>query len=155
MEDFMKDYTSAAPMCRPQQVWKKSDVVSMDDLMQFDQELENDFNIIPDNEKLIPSPSKITPVTTHSIPTPLNPHRSMTSMASKSRSKAKSFHSVQAQPRKILPQFDSGEALSMLMDIQNSEQPDKFSLIDGFLDKYKVNKRPRIDNTAYIIDYIR
>lgn len=145
MEEYMKDYSQAAPIPRPQQFWKKSDVVSMDDLMQFDQELEDDFNL---NHKEQSPPARLAPTAvpvkrpvqqTHQPQNiPMAP-QTMTPPKSTSRNKVKSFHSVQSQPRKILPQFDSNEALSMLMDIQNSEQPDKFSLIDGFLDKYKIN----------------
>ena len=35
--------------------------------------------------------------------------------------------------------FDANEALSMLINIQSSQDDKKFDLLDGFLDKYKVN----------------
>ena len=34
--------------------------------------------------------------------------------------------------------FDANEALSMLINIQSSQDDKKFDLLDGFLDKYKV-----------------
>ena len=114
MEEYMKDYSHAAPIPRPQQFWKKSDVVSMDDLMQFDQELEDDFKLNHKEQNGSPlakvarsSPTTVTakrPVQQVPQNIPMTP-QTMNPPKSTSRNKVKSFHSVQSQPRKILPQF--------------------------------------------------
>lgn len=115
IEDYMTDYNSTTPMSRPQQVWKKSEQVSMDDLADYD----------PDFEAMLE-------------PTPI----------SKTKPNAQASHVLKSKPgktstakssRPLMPKFDSTEALSMLLNIQNSEQTDKFELLDGFLDKYKID----------------
>jgi len=45
--------------------------------------------------------------------------------------------------------FDANEALSMLINIQSSQDDKKFDLLDGFLDKYKVSHTLTAENRIF------
>lgn len=117
IEDYMNDFNSSTPLSRPQQVWTKSEQVSMDDLADYD----------PDFEAML-EPNSIS--------------KTEPNVQAKRVLKTKPGNTSPAKstrPILIKPKFDSTEALSMLLDIQNSEETDKFDMLDGFLDKYKID----------------
>ena len=116
IEDYMNDFNSSTPLSRPQQVWTKSEQVSMDDLADYD----------PDFEAMLE-------------PNPISKTEPNVQAKRVLKTKPGNTSPVKStRPILIKPKFDSTEALSMLLDIQNSEQTDKFDMLDGFLDKYKV-----------------
>jgi len=121
VDTFVQNYSgSSAP--RPDPIWNKNDMVSMDDLIAFDkdfEELEAENNEQEEVVKSVP------------IPEPERVHKQQT--RPKIAPKEKRSKVLDAG-------FDANEALSMLINIQSSQDDKKFDLLDGFLDKYKISQ---------------
>merc|ERR1719495_2339208 len=107
----------------------------MDDLIAFDQdlgeELEAENNNLNEQEETVIEPVVI-PERTKSQPV-LQENRPRSGQQPKLAPKEKRSKVLDAG-------FDANEALSMLINIQSSQDDKKFDLLDGFLDKYKISQ---------------
>merc|ERR1719447_246561 len=98
-------------------------MVSMDDLIAFDQDLGEELAENNEQEEVVePIP----------IPEP-KPVQEQVRTRPKLAPKEKRSKVLDAG-------FDANEALSMLINIQSSQDDKKFDLLDGFLDKYKISQ---------------
>jgi len=123
VDTFVQNYSgSSAP--RPDPIWNKTDMVSMDDLIAFDQDFEEELEAenLKEQEEVEPVPV-ISPE-----PTPVQQQTKPKLAPTEKRSKV------------LDSGFDANEALSMLINIQGSQDDKKFDLLDGFLDKYKISQ---------------
>lgn len=134
VDAFMADYSGVA-MPR-EQIWKNSQLLSMDKLLEFDEEQE-----------LTPQPSA-KPI--------LEPPKDPVVEKQQQQQQRNHHHHHQQQHQPSQPKgFNTNEALNMLINIQNSTDDSKFDLIDGFLDKYKIEHkkpktRPTVDANANV-----
>lgn len=99
-----------------EQIWKNSQLLSMDKLLEFDDE-EQDTTPQPSPKPFLEPPKD--PI-----------------VEKQQQQRHHHHHQQQQQPQPKA--FNTNEALNMLINIQNSADDSKFDLIDGFLDKYKV-----------------
>lgn len=105
-----------------EQIWKNSQLLSMDKLLEFDEEQELTPQL---SAKPILEPPK-DPVVEKQ-------------QQQQQQQRNHHHHHQQQQHQPSQPKgFNTNEALNMLINIQNSTDDSKFDLIDGFLDKYKV-----------------
>lgn len=124
VDAFMQNYSGVA-MPR-EQIWKNSELLSMEQLLEFD-----------DDQEASQTTQNVQPEV---IKTPDPPQQ-----------KPKShFHENLKLPqqKQAKPEtgFNSSEALGLLMNIQNTSGDSKFNLIDSFLDKYKIESKPSKSN---------
>jgi len=129
VDAFMADYSGVA-MPR-EQIWKNSQLLSMDKLLEFDDE-EQDTTPQPSPKPFLEPPKD--PI-----------------VEKQQQQRHHHHHQQQQQPQPKA--FNTNEALNMLINIQNSADDSKFDLIDGFLDKYKIEHknpktRPTMDENA-------
>lgn len=104
VDAFMGSY-SGVSMPR-EQIWKNSELLSMDKLLEFDENQEEEKVLEPE------PPKPAEPV-------------------------------FQKNHRPVQNGFNASEALGLLLNIQRSSEDTKFDLIDGFLDKYKIEKKSK------------
>jgi len=123
VDTFVQNYSgSSAP--RPDPIWNKTDMVSMDDLIAFDQDLGEELEAENNEQEEVVEPIP--------IPEP-KPVQEQVRTRPKLAPKEKRSKVLDAG-------FDANEALSMLINIQSSQDDKKFDLLDGFLDKYKISQ---------------
>merc|ERR1711962_1240843 len=126
VDTFVQNYSgSSAP--RPDPIWNKTDMVSMDDLIAFDQDLGEELEAENNNEQ----EELVQPIPIPEAKPQVQEQR--TTRQPKLAPKEKRSKVLDAG-------FDANEALSMLINIQSSQDDKKFDLLDGFLDKYKISQ---------------
>merc|ERR1711962_863533 len=107
--------------------WNKTDMVSMDDLIAFDQDLGEELEAENNNEQ----EELVQPIPIPEAKPQVQEQR--TTRQPKLAPKEKRSKVLDAG-------FDANEALSMLINIQSSQDDKKFDLLDGFSDKYKISQ---------------
>ena len=112
-----------------EQIWKSSQLLSMDQLLEYDDEE--------------PTAHEQQPIV-KDIHEPVKEVRAPVTEAKQQfhhqqqQQQPPLHHQQQQEPVQQPKEFNSTEALSLLLNIQKSSEDAKFDLIDGFLDKYKV-----------------
>merc|ERR1712131_490931 len=123
VDTFVQNYSgSSAP--RPDPIWNKTDMVSMDDLLAFDQDLGEELEAENNEQEEVIEPVPIPE------PKPVQEQRTRQPKLAPKEKRSKVLDAG----------FDANEALSMLINIQSSQDDKKFDLLDGFLDKYKISQ---------------
>jgi len=123
VDTFVQNYSgSSAP--RPDPIWNKTDMVSMDDLIAFDQDLGEELEAENNEQEEVVEPVPIPE------PKPVQEQRTRQPKLAPKEKRSKVLDAG----------FDANEALSMLINIQSSQDDKKFDLLDGFLDKYKISQ---------------
>lgn len=134
VDAFMADY-SGVSMPR-EQIWKNSQLLSMDQLLEFDKE-ESAAQEQQPVAKDIHEPVQ-------EVRAPVIEEKQHIHSHQQQQHRPRHQQQTPRQPKG----FNTSEALSLLLNIQKSSDDAKFDLIDGFLDKYKIEHKknpPRAD----------
>ena len=110
-----------------EQIWKSSQLLSMDQLLEYDDEEPTAHEQQQPVVKDIHEPVK-------EVRAPVTEAKQQFHQ----QQQQPPLHQQQQEPPQQPKEFNSTEALSLLLNIQKSSEDAKFDLIDGFLDKYKV-----------------
>merc|ERR1712176_1180014 len=100
-----------------EQIWKSSELLSMEQLLEFDDDQEATETTRTVQPEVVKAPEPV-----------------------QHKPKAHFHENLKLpQQKQAKPEtgFNSSEALGLLMNIQNTSGDSKFNLIDSFLDKYK------------------
>ena len=109
-----------------EQIWKNSQLLSMDQLLEFDEE-ESAAQEQQPVAKDIHEPVQ-------EVRAPVIEEKQHIHSHQQQQHRPRHQQKTPRQPKG----FNTSEALSLLLNIQKSSDDAKFDLIDGFLDKYKV-----------------
>lgn len=126
VDAFMADYSGVS--VPREQIWKSSQLLSMDQLLEYDDEEPTTHEQQP-IVKDIHEPVK-------EARAPVIEEKQQFQQQQQPR-----YQQQQQEPPQQPKEFNSTEALSLLLNIQKSSEDAKFDLIDGFLDKYKIEHK--------------